>query len=131
MTFGRSTRFKAERRPSSMPDDERRRLLSDRDRRRYLSFIRSHHCSFWVRGNPGGCEGRTEAHHLLDPEVGERGMGMKSSDENAVPLCMKHHRELHAERGSEAAMLEAYGFPPDELKKLAGKCLAMFLRGRE
>lgn len=36
-----------------------------------------------------------QAHHLLKPWKGQRGMGMKSSDYNVVPLCHTCHRELH------------------------------------
>lgn len=38
---------------------------------------------------------RVEAHHLLRPWEGERGMGMKSGDQNTIPLCPTHHRLLH------------------------------------
>lgn len=46
------------------------------------------------------CRGPIQAHHLLRPWSGSRGMGMKASDRNVVPMCMKHHFELH-KRGSE------------------------------
>jgi len=35
-----------------------------------------------------------EAHHLRSLDYG-RGMGLKSGDEWAVPLCKKHHDECH------------------------------------
>jgi hypothetical protein len=33
-----------------------------------------------------------EAHH---PRIGSIGMGRKNDDDKAVPLCGRHHRELH------------------------------------
>lgn len=39
------------------------------------------------------CWGRIEAHHVR--ENGNGGMGMKPGDDDAVPLCAAHHRQLH------------------------------------
>lgn len=36
----------------------------------------------------------------MRPWQGFRGTGMKSGDQNVVPLCNKHHRQLHM-RGDE------------------------------
>jgi hypothetical protein len=36
-----------------------------------------------------------QAHHLLKPFYSARGMGLKASDKDVIPLCQKHHRELH------------------------------------
>ena len=47
------------------------------------------------------CRGNVQAHHLLKPYEGKRGMGMKSSDNNAIPLCYFHHAELHDTQGDE------------------------------
>ena len=34
-----------------------------------------------------------QAHHLLKPFYSARGMGLRAGD--VIPLCEKHHRELH------------------------------------
>lgn len=36
----------------------------------------------------------------MKPWQGFRGTGLKSGDQNLIPLCNKHHRELHM-RGDE------------------------------
>ncbi len=41
------------------------------------------------------CLGPVQAHHLLKPWDGFRGMGMKASDRNVIPLCLRHHIMLH------------------------------------
>lgn len=46
-----------------------------------------------------------EAHH---PRVGVVGMARKADDDKAVPLCGRHHRELH--RMNEAEFWASYGF---------------------
>jgi hypothetical protein len=51
----------------------------------------------------------TQTHHLTFPQP--RALGRKSSDENAVPLCNLHHRELH-ERGDEPAWWIAKNIDP-------------------
>ena len=53
----------------------------------------------WVRGRPcllageRGCFGKVEAAHV--DHAGGKGMALKVSDFDAVPLCQGHHRELH------------------------------------
>ena len=52
----------------------------------------------WVRKFPCAvcgptCEGPIEAHHVR--ENTGAGVGMKPGDEWAVPLCARHHAELH------------------------------------
>lgn len=51
-----------------------------------------------------------EAHH---PRM-TAGMGEKCDDDKAVPLCGRHHRELHA-MGSEREFWLSYGFNPEAL----------------
>ena len=46
------------------------------------------------------CNGVIQAHHLLKPWNGFRGIGMKASDKNVIPLCFAHHQALH-NRGNE------------------------------
>lgn len=53
----------------------------------YLSHIRTLACLSCKIKN------RSQAHHLL--RAGIRGMGMKSEDKHAVPLCKKCHDDLH------------------------------------
>ena len=56
--------------------------------KKHMDFIRKQRCCICGATN-------VEAHHLLRPWRGHRGMSMKSGDENLVPLCVRHHRELH------------------------------------
>ena len=62
-----------------------------RKNRKHLNWIHEFECI--VKHD---CFGGLQAHHLMRPFIGDRGMGMKSSDENVIPLCWKHHNELHA-----------------------------------
>jgi len=48
-----------------------------------------------------------DAHHLMKPWSGGRGMGMRAGDENAVPLCRSHHSELHTKYGNESKFFES------------------------
>ncbi len=41
--------------------------------------------------------GPVQVHHLLRVPGGKRGMGSRNEDRWAVPLCVNHHRELHAD----------------------------------
>ena len=50
----------------------------------YLDFVRSKGCC--ICGHPA------EAHHA----VGRRGTGVKPSDYGTIPLCRRHHQEVHA-----------------------------------
>lgn len=55
---------------------------------RYLDWIRSLPCSVCDAKPPG------HAHHSTGA-----GMGQKSPDLEAIPLCFKHHREFHEGKG--------------------------------
>lgn len=57
--------------------------MKSRAYRQYISTIPCLIC-----GNP-----EVQVHHLL--RTGEHGMGKKSGDEWCVPLCVRHHDELH------------------------------------
>jgi hypothetical protein len=59
-----------------------------------------------------------EAHHLLITPDRERGMGMKSGDNWAIPLCAKHHRQLHA-NGDEIEFFDIHGVDHHRMQKLA------------
>jgi hypothetical protein len=58
----------------------------------YLKFIRSLPCL--ICNNP-----HTECHHVRDreyiPEEFRGGMGLKSYDIVCLPLCRKHHMQVH------------------------------------
>ncbi len=62
---------------------------------KYLAWIRLHGCTLWPTL---GCHWQpVEAAH-----VGDRGLGQKCSDREAIPLCGAHHRtgrESHHELG--------------------------------
>lgn len=45
--------------------------------------------------NPVLCDGRVDPHH----DTHGRGMGQKTDDERAIPLCRKHHDEFHDGHG--------------------------------
>lgn len=49
-----------------------------------------------------------QAHHLLKPSDGRRGLSFKSGDDQVVPLCELHHRELHTKFGDELKFFEHY-----------------------
>tara|TARA_S200000501_G_C20787838_1_gene728066 strand:- start:102 stop:431 length:330 start_codon:yes stop_codon:yes gene_type:complete len=65
------------------------------------------------------CSGPVQAHHLLRPWVGSRGMGMKADDRNAIPLCQYHHGVLHTQYGSERAFFEIHGRRPEWASQFA------------
>jgi len=60
-------------------------------------------------------ETSVEAHHPRnvadDPNIRYVGLSTKASDRWAVPLCGRHHRELHA-FGSEREFWASYGLDP-------------------
>lgn len=72
-----------------------------------------------------GCDGRTDPAHLRygNLRVGRKnpGMGAKSDDRWALPLCRKHHTEQHA-AGNEPKWWAGKGIDPDAecLRRHAG-----------
>lgn len=52
---------------------------------RYLAFVRDEECCICAAPPP------SDPHH-----IGPRGMGQKTDDTRAVPLCRRHHDEYHA-----------------------------------
>ena len=87
--------------------------------REHLEFVANMQCCFKTMKISQNCKGPTQAHHLLRPWDGVRGMGMKSSDRNVIPLCMYHHGLLHTKYGSEKAFFEAYNLTENIGKVLA------------
>ena len=63
--------------------------------------IRTHYNNLEMMGtlptNPSECSefNVIQAHHLLKPFYSSRGMGLRAGDKDVIPLCEKHHRELH------------------------------------
>jgi len=59
----------------------------------HLAFVRSHECLIHD-GKGNRCNGTpVQAHHLTF--LGGQGMRTKECDNKTVPLCFKHHRNLH------------------------------------
>jgi len=82
---------------------------------KHLKFVASLPCAI--------CGGESQAHHLLrDPDNVHKqygfkvfkGMGIKSPDMFAIPLCVKHHTELHM-NGDEVDYLAGHGINGVEL----------------
>ena len=64
------------------------------ENKKHLAWVRQHPC-LMCPASP------SDAHHLMKPWSGYRGMGMKAGDENVIPLCHAHHMQLHDFQGSE------------------------------
>tara|TARA_R110000787_G_scaffold48785_1_gene117201 strand:+ start:356 stop:754 length:399 start_codon:yes stop_codon:yes gene_type:complete len=95
--------------PNEPHDEYGRPLVAKYQRNRfvnkeYLKYVSLKQCCF----KHSSCDGYTEVHHLLRPWIGERGMSLKADDRNVVPLCMKHHRELHTKHGTENNLCNQY-----------------------
>ena len=73
----------------------------------HLAFVASQPCLICK-------EGPCDAHHLKIAQP--RSLGRKVSDEFTVPLCRKHHRELH-QHGNEAAWWANMNILPLEIAK--------------
>lgn len=95
--------------------------------KKHLGHVGSFGClvaaSFKALGLPDKyrCEGRLEIHHILNPWSGERGASMRAGDQNTVPLCTKHHRELHAEGNERRWAFNIFGvasYLGEQAKKL-------------
>ena len=76
--------------------------------------------------NDFSCGGEVQAHHLLKPFRGERGMGMKASDDNVIPLCQYHHSVLHDRVGNEFKFFVKYGRKETFGQELARKLYEEF-----
>tara|TARA_R110002153_G_scaffold89214_2_gene218575 strand:- start:153 stop:446 length:294 start_codon:yes stop_codon:yes gene_type:complete len=62
-----------------------------------------------------------QAHHLLKPYDGVRGMSLKANDRNVIPLCLHHHSQLHTKFGDEYQFFASYGLPTSFGKDWAKK----------
>ena len=73
----------------------------------HLKFVASRYCVICGRN-------RSQAHHLKFAQA--NGMGIKTSDEFTVPLCSRHHRELH-QSGNERAWWKRQGIDPQKIAR--------------
>ena len=55
----------------------------------FLQWLRGRECAV----SNANCDGRMEAAHV--DFMGAKGMGTKTEDRNAIPLCTFHHRQQH------------------------------------
>ena len=88
--------------------------------KKHLAYVRTLPC-FIQRAGYYSCQGNIEAHHLLKPESGFRGFGLKAHDSECIPLCRYHHAQLHTKFGNEHKFFQAYGIPKDAGIKYAKK----------
>lgn len=71
-------------------------------------------------------------HHLRHgPAAGQRGLGLKPSDHETVPLCWHHHEDCHRTGGKfEAQWFARYGLAPisiaNALRSNTGDLPSMF-----
>ena len=88
--------------------------------RKHLEYVASLPCVICRAGFYVGSS-NIQAHHLLKPWNGTRGMGLRAGDDNVIPLCFEHHAKLHTKYGNEYKFFEAYGLPKDYGQKIAKK----------
>lgn len=82
---------------------------------KHVEFVRSLGCCVTSLA----CNGPVEAHHLLKPWIGGRGMGMKADDRNVVPLCRYHHASLHDKYGNEFKFFKFHARPENYGQRMA------------
>ena len=87
--------------------------------RAWVEWVSRLPCMLHTFGVSDGCSGGVQAHHLLKPWDGSRGLSLRSNDRNVIPLCFKHHSELHDRVGSEPKFFIKYGLDPDTGKDYA------------
>lgn len=75
-------------------------------KQKHLDFVRSLPCAI-CHYEPA------VAHHLLRGTFA-RGWGMKAPDEKSIPLCDRHHRDLHMD-GNEIRFLTSHGIEGEPL----------------
>ena len=94
--------------------------------KKHLIFVTGFDCCLNISHE--WCKGHVQAHHLLKPYDGVRGMGMKAGDNNAIPLCQTHHALLHDTKGDEDKFWESYNLSPDFGRNIAKELWEMFQR---
>ncbi|EGD1693302.1 DUF968 domain-containing protein [Escherichia coli] len=87
-------------------------------RRRWVNEKYTH----WVKTQPCACCGKPadDAHHLIGH--GQGGMGTKAHDLFVLPLCRKHHDELHADT---VVFEEKYGSQLELIFRFIDRALAI------
>lgn len=82
----------------------------------------SHHFLAWVKTQPCICCGQPadDAHHLIG--WGQGGIGTKAHDIFTIPLCRKHHRQLHHD---PLSFEREYGTQPALIIKLLDRAYAL------
>ncbi len=77
--------------------------MPDRYRsKKYMAYIRSKPCLV--------CGGNADSHHITFAEP--RMMGRKNGDNWCVPVCRRHHDELHQFAGGERTFWSCNGIDP-------------------
>ena len=110
MMFPKPTRTRKPRKPlRSTGTSKYARRPRDLD---YLAWVRTRPCAvrdllvlnamLGIPFSTNVCTAPVEAHH-----AGRRGLGQKADDNTAIPLCRRHHRELHDARGAFAGWTKA------------------------
>jgi len=76
----------------------------------------------WVKTQPCACCGKPadDAHHLIG--WGQGGMGTKAHDILTLPLCRRHHDELHRDL---QAFEQKYGTQPEMIIRLLDRAYAL------
>lgn len=76
----------------------------------------------WVKSQPCQCCGGAadDPHHLIG--YGQGGMGTKAHDSLTIPLCRKHHDELHRDL---RAFENQYGSQPEMIINLLDRAFAL------
>lgn len=87
----------------------------------HLAWVRQQSCLIKQAGFYSCKGGVVQAHHLLKPYIGLKGLSRKSGDQNVIPLCLHHHAELHTKYGSEKAFFKNFGLPENYGKEMARK----------
>ena len=80
----------------------------------FMEYVAKHNCCLMSHSSDvvsSSCGGGVQAHHLLKPWDGFRGMGMRARDNNCVPLCYKHHALLHDKYGNEDKFWTMFNLP--------------------
>ena len=86
--------------------------------KKYQVFVCTLSCMLDIKGwlscksDAVPCGGYIQAHHLLKPWYGHKGTSLRASDNNCVPLCYKHHRQLH-DCGNEDYFWTIYNLDED------------------
>ena len=93
--------------------------------RKHLQFVAQQRCCL-KSIDFFGCTINVQAHHLLKPYDGVRGMGIRASDNNAVPLCYYHHALLHDSHGNEDMFWESFNLSKDYGREVAKKYWEMY-----